>query len=124
MYIQTIAQLSRRIYPNSELTDRVVRTRKFIDENFDKPIPLSKIASAVYCSKFHLSREFKRHYGITPLHYLTEKRITKAKELLSEDSSVTAACYDIGYESVSTFSLLFRQWTGLSPSDFKKSKNE
>jgi AraC-like DNA-binding protein len=124
MYIQTIKKLTEQLYNNPDLTERVIRTRKFIDKNFDKPIPLDKIAGAVYCSKFHLNREFKRYYGITPLQYLTEKRIERAKKLLSANSSVKATCYIVGYESLSTFSTLFKAWTGLSPSDFKKSKNE
>lgn len=124
MYTETIRQLSGQLYKNSDLTERVIRTRKFIDKNFDKPIPLNKIASAVYCSGFHLNREFKRHYGVTPLQYIKEKRIERAKQLLCGQSSVTNTCYSVGYESLSTFSAMFKQSTGLSPGDFKKSKNE
>jgi AraC-like DNA-binding protein len=124
MYAETLRQLSSQLYQNSDLTERVIRTRKFIDKNFDKPIPLSTIASAVYCSRFHLNREFKRHYGVTPLQYIKEKRIERAKQLLCGHSSVTTACYSVGYESLSTFSAMFKQCTGLSPGDFKKSKNE
>src|SRR5687767_3135877 len=118
-YNQTITKLTRLLYHNGDQTDRAIRARKFIDHNFDKPLLLDKIANAVYCSKFHLNREFKRHYGITPLQYLKGKRILEAKKLLSDNSSVTDTCYNVGYDSVSTFSMLFRQWTGFSPSDFK-----
>lgn len=121
-YNRTITKLSRQLYRNSIQTDRAIRVKKFIDQNFEKPIPLDKIASAVYCSKFHLNREFKRHCGITPLQYLKDKRILEAKKLFSDNSSVTDTCYTVGYDSLSTFSMLFKQWTGSSPSDYKKAR--
>lgn len=121
-YNQTITKLTRQLYHNDDQTDRAIRARKFIDHNFDRPIPLNKIANAVYCSKFHLNREFKRHYGVTPSQYLKDKRILEAKKLLSNNSSVTDTCYTVGYDSLSTFSMLFRQWTGFSPSNFKKAR--
>lgn len=121
-YTETIAQLTKQLYHNGDQTDRAIRARKFIDDHFGQPLPLNKIANTVHCSKFHLNREFKRHYGVTPLQYLKDKRISEAKKLLSGPSSVTDTCYTVGYDSLSTFSLLFRQWTGFSPSDFKKAR--
>jgi AraC-like DNA-binding protein len=121
-YNQTITKLTGLLYHNGDQTVRAIRARKFIDHNFNRPIPLDKIANAVYCSKFHLNREFKRHYGITPSQYLKGKRILEAKKLLSDNSSVTDTCYSVGYDSLSTFSMLFRQWTGFSPSNFKKAR--
>jgi AraC-like DNA-binding protein len=76
----------------------------------------------VSSSKFHLNREFKRHYGFTPNKYLKDKRISEAKRLLKDNSTVTDACFSVGYESLSTFSILFRRWTGSNPSDLKKAR--
>ena len=119
---QAIAKLTGQLYHNGNQAERAICTRKFIDHHFDMPIPLDKIAHAVHCSKFHLNREFKRHYGITPSQYLKDQRILEAKKLLSGNSSVSSACYTVGYDSLSTFSMLFRQWTGSSPSDYKKAR--
>ncbi|MBC8111578.1 MAG: AraC family transcriptional regulator, partial [Verrucomicrobia bacterium] len=55
-------------------------------------------------------------------HYLKDKRILEAKKLLSESSTVTDTCFTVGYESLSTFSMLFRRWTGFSPRVFKKAR--
>ena len=121
-YNQTITKMNGQIYVNVHQTERATRARKFIDQNFDKQISLDNIANAVYCSKFHLNREFKRHYGITPSRYLTGKRISEAKKVLKENGSVSDACYSVGYESISTFSILFRRLTGLNPSHIKKAR--
>lgn len=121
-YNQTVKKMSDRLYRNSYQTDRAIRARKFIDKNFDKLIFLDTIASAVFCSKFHLNREFKRHYGMTPSKYLTDKRVSEAKKILLDNGSVTDACFSVGYESLSTFSLLFRRMTGKNAGNFRKAR--
>jgi AraC-like DNA-binding protein len=122
MYNKKITELTKQLYGNVGQTERVIKAKQFIDENYGLEIDLDAITTAANSSRFHLNREFKRHYGITPSHYLKDKRILEAKKLLSESSTVTDACFTVGYESLSTFSMLFRRWTGFSPSVFKKSK--
>ena len=121
-YNKKIAELNKQLYRNAGQTERVIKAKQFIDKNYDLEIDLDTIATAANSSKFHLNREFKRHYGITPSHYLKDKRIVEAKKLLSESSTVTDTCFTIGYGSLSTFSLLFRRWTGFSPRAFKKAR--
>ena len=117
-----IAELTKQLYANVGQTERVIKAKQFIDKNYSVEIDLNTIATAANSSRFHLNREFKRHYGITPSHYLKDKRILEAKKLLSESSTVTDACFTVGYESLSTFSMLFRRWTGCSPKVFKKAR--
>ena len=119
-----IAELTKQLYGNVAQTERVIKAKQFIDKNYGLEINLDAITAAANSSKFHLNREFKRHYGITPSHYLKDKRIIEAKKLLSESSTVTDTCFTVGYDSLSTFSMLFRRWTGFSPRLFKKSKIE
>ena len=123
-YNKKIDELTKQLYGNVGQTERVIKAKQFIDKNYGLAIDLDTITAASNSSKFHLNREFKRHYGITPSHYLKDKRILKAKKLLSESSTVTDTCFTVGYDSLSTFSMLFRRWTGFSPKVFKKSKIE
>ena len=58
-------------------------------------------------------------YGKTPHQYLTSVRMENAKILLNKtDIPVSETCYAVGFESVSSFSGLFRNLTGLSPSEY------
>ena len=72
-----------------------------------------------FVSKFHLLRLFKKHYGQTPRQYIIDKRIEKAKEQLKYGMSVTQTCFAVGFESLGSFSALFRTKTGKSPSEFQ-----
>lgn len=72
-----------------------------------------------FVSKFHLLRLFKKHYGLTPRQYLIDKRIEKSKEQLKNGMSVTETCFAVGFESLGSFSTLFKTKTGKSPSEFQ-----
>ena len=121
-YNKKINELTKQLYGNVAQTERVIKAKQFIDKNYGLEIDLDTISAAANSSRFHLNREFKRHYGITPSHYLKDKRILEAKKLLSESSTVTDTCFTVGYGSLSTFSMLFRRWTGFSPGAFKKAR--
>ncbi|MEO8413335.1 MAG: AraC family transcriptional regulator [Ginsengibacter sp.] len=123
IYNKKISELNDQLYHNIGRTERVIKAKQFLDENYGSAIHLSAIASAVHSSKFHLHREFKRHYGVTPSCYLKDKRILEAKKLLSKNSSVTDTCFIVGYDSLSTFSLLFRRCTGFSPGELKRARS-
>jgi AraC-like DNA-binding protein len=121
-YNKKIAELAKQLYGNVGQTERVIKAKQFIDENYGLKIDLDTITTAANSSKFHLNREFKRHYGITPSHYLRDRRMLEAKKLLSQGSTVINTCFTVGYDSLSTFSMLFRRWAGFSPGVFKRAR--
>jgi AraC-like DNA-binding protein len=57
---------------------------------------------------------------MTPRQYRRDLRTGKAKELLKNGLSVTRVCFDIGYESLPTFSRIFKRGTGYSPKVYQK----
>lgn len=121
-YYQTETLRIRKIcYSNQEQIDIVIETRKYIDKNFDEKISLDLLSHVQSVSKYHLLRLYKRYYGQTPKQYLIEKRIEKAKAFLIEGRSISDTCFSVGFESPSSFSLLFKKKIGLSPSEFQKS---
>jgi AraC-like DNA-binding protein len=64
---------------------------------------------------------FARAFGETPHEFVTRRRIEEAKKLLlAGDQSVTDICFDLGYESLGSFSMRFRSLTGLSPANFRR----
>lgn len=106
------------IYPKLYLYKRIVQAKLFIDDNYADDIELANIAEEAYFSKFHFIRLFKKIYGKTPHQYLTEVRIEKAMQLLWTDVPVTDVCFSVGFESLSSFSGLFKRTVGISPSAY------
>ena len=102
-------------YPKVYLYRRIVQAKLFIDNNFSNQPDLDNIADEAYFSKFHFIRLFKKIYGKTPHQYLTTVRIEKALQLLRADTPVSEVCYAVGFESLSSFSGLFKRMVGLSP---------
>ncbi len=105
-------------YPRIYLYRRIVQAKLFIDHNYAGKINLDNIADEAYFSKFHFIRLFKSIYGRTPHQYLKYVRIERARELLKNNSSVSEACFLVGFESLSSFSGLFYKIAGESPSAY------
>jgi AraC-like DNA-binding protein len=103
-------------YPKIYLYKRIVQAKLFIDNHFDEQIELDNIADEAFFSKFHFIRIFKNIYGKTPHQYLIHVRIEKAKQFLRNNKSVSASCHEVGFESISSFTALFKKLTGITPS--------
>ena len=119
-YNNEINRIRTKCYSNKGQLDIVVGTRHYINNNFDKELNLDLLSNTQFTSKFHLLRLFKRYYGQTPKQYLTDKRIEKGKKFLTQGITVSETCFDIGFESPSSFSTLFKSRVGLTPTKFQK----
>lgn len=106
-------------YPKIYVYRRIVRAKLFIDLACCRKINLEQIANEACFSKFHFIRLFKRIYGMTPHQYCMMRRIEAAKALLrSGRYSVIQACYEVGFESVTSFVALFKRQVGRTPRVF------
>ena len=105
-------------YPKVYLYRRIVQAKLFIDSNYADNIDLDNIADEAYFSKFHFIRQFKKIYGKTPHQYLTVVRIEKSMQLLRTEIPVSEVCYSVGFQSLSSFSGLFKRIVGLTPSAY------
>ena len=96
--------------------------RTLLERNYDAPITIEDLSREVAVSQYHLIRSFRDIYNQTPHQYLMGQRIARAKELLrNTDLSITEICVAVGYESLGSFSSLFRKVAGISPSAYRDS---
>src|SRR5205823_14407191 len=69
----------------------------------------------------HFLRLFKAAFHETPLRYLRRRRLERARRLLTQtDLPVTDICLRVGFESLGSFSTLFRRFAGASPREFRR----
>ncbi len=95
---------------------RLARARRLIDECYHLPLDLAQISSEACLSRFHFLRLFRRAFNKTPHQYLRDRRIERAKELLSSSAlTVTDVCFEVGFESLGSFSTLFHKHVGYPP---------
>lgn len=102
-----------------ELYGRIVAAKVFIDDHYHEPIDLGEISRKAHLSRFHFHRLFSQVYKKTPHQYLTSIRIEKAKNLLSENKQVTDVCNEVGFESLGSFSVLFKKEIGFAPTYYR-----
>ncbi len=99
----------------------ILKTLKFIEENFKDDITSVEIAANVGISSDYITKQFKKELEITPLEYLRKYRIAKAIELIkTTDMSISDISTACGFNDLSLFSRVFKQTFGLTPRDFKK----
>ncbi len=100
------------------------RIEHYIINHIDQKIEIESIASEVGYSSAYINRLFKQHYGLTPHAFMIDKRIQKAKELISihPESSLTDIAYQAGFYDQSHFIKKFKKVYSLSPNNYKLSK--
>jgi AraC-like DNA-binding protein len=104
-----------------ETLERLGRAREFIDHCYDHPLNLDKISEKACFSRYHFLRLFRQAFNKTPHQYLIERRIEKAKELLSDDElRVTDVCFEVGFQSLGSFSSLFHKYVGHAPVSYRQ----
>lgn len=100
----------------------VKRILDYLNENYNKKISLDKIADNMYLSPVYISKIFKEETGESPINYLIQIRLEKAKEIIenSEGSKIKNIADQVGYKDAYHFSKLFKKNYGVSPLNYKK----
>lgn len=94
--------------------------RLLLDRRYDTPLTIDDLSREVALSPYYLIRTFRHVYKQTPHQYLVAQRIARAKDLLrNTDLSITEICVTVGFESLGSFSTLFRKVAGISPRAYR-----
>lgn len=97
------------------------RVRDHLDLHYADPIALDTLADISGMSRFHLIRSFRAAYGVTPIRYLSRRRIERAQDLLRyANLTVTEVCVAVGFSSLGSFSARFTALVGESPTAYQR----
>ena len=105
----------------SENENTVKNALVFIHRNFSAPINLSAAARFCHCSPRNLSGLFKKATGLTVGEYIEELKMKNAKKLLSDSElPITDIAFLCGYSDSNYFTLRFRRFAGVPPTEYRK----
>lgn len=108
---------------SSIIPDVILGIQNYLDKNYSSDINLDLLAKRFSISKYHMAREFKRCIGKSPIDYLIDVRITRAKDLLYDSNrSVSDIGQLVGIPNPNHFLYLFKEREGLTPSTFRKDR--
>lgn len=103
---------------NTESNHPLHKALQYIHDNINEPIGISVLAHNLNMSEANFCQSFKKIMGITPKEYITNLKLTKAKDML-KNQNVTEVAHDLGYENISHFIALFRNKYGITPKQYK-----
>ncbi|MCQ0020462.1 helix-turn-helix transcriptional regulator [Actinomadura madurae] len=95
--------------------------RDAMDREWAGPLDIAAVAARAGYSRYHFVRLFSEVYGETPGAYLARRRIERAQDLLrTANLTVTEICVLVGFSSLGTFCTRFKQQTGMTPTEFRR----
>lgn len=101
----------------------VQATINFMESNLGETISIEEVAEAVHCSRARLFQVFKDSTGMTPNDYWQRLRIDRALRMLTgSKKSITEIAMDCGFSTSQYFSSVFRKYSGVSPTDYRKTE--
>jgi len=100
---------------------KICSGRDYLQEHYTDSFSLTKVAEYSCMSQYHFSRVFTNVFGESPNTFVARLRIEKAKKMLiTESFSISEICAKVGYSSVGSFSSLFSEKVGISPSHYRR----
>ena len=102
--------------------ERLELVLRYVENNFDRTLPLEEVATLANFSVFHFTRFFRETTGMTFGQYVNQFRVEKAVDaLINTNDTITEIVFRSGFNSAKTFNRVFRQIKGCSPSAYKRS---
>jgi two-component system response regulator YesN len=106
---------------NSDVLYSILKVKKYIDENYTKPISLSEASKMASINKTYFCCYFKRITGQSFIDYLNNVRVERSKEFLrNKNLPIKDIAAVVGYRSINYFAVIFKKITGYSPQEFRK----
>lgn len=103
-------------FQSDYLKDLIVYIERHIEDDYS----LNKLAQMTHENKYGFSRKFKAITGMTPMHYVTMKKIFSAKNKITADVDITSLAYNFGFTDLAHFSKVFKKYIGVPPRIYQK----
>lgn len=112
---------NRMRYFQETANESVEPMEQYLKENLSRRITLESMEREFNCSKSTIINRFIRRCQYTPMKYLANLRMMEAERLLIEsDAAMTHIAESVGYDNPSNFARAFKQFTGMSPREYRK----
>lgn len=121
-WVRHIVDKSTRYVAEVRETESIVeRIKKYVALHIDQEISREDIANAVFLNKDYMARIFKQETGISIAAYVQQEKLQLASVLIAKTTtSISGIASQVGYSSFSHFSRVFRQFTGVTPMEYRK----
>jgi AraC family transcriptional regulator len=101
------------------------RLAEFVEEHLAEDISLATLAELVGLSVYHFARAFKQSFGVPPHRYHMARRMDRARTLLQRSAlSVTQIGIQIGFRETSSFTRAFRRFSGPTPTEYRRQRED
>jgi AraC family transcriptional regulator len=121
-HVSSPAQVFPRITREGLDRRRLSRVLDYIEANLEGDLTIDHLASIACLSRFHFARAFKAGIGQAPHQYVSAKRLERAKGLLMRgDQSLVDIALALNFSCQANFTRAFRQVTGQSPGQYRRS---
>jgi len=116
----------KKEYVSKDKKQNLMPAINYINENyFDCNITNDFLAKICKMSTVNFRKTFQKAYSISPIKYLHNFRINKAKSILKSDfESISQVAESVGYNSIYHFSKMFKLYTGVNPSEYAKASRK
>ena len=124
--VSCLLELLKRIKDESRIGQKntkeqmMSQIKRYIEDNFSKPLTLTQIAQNFYMHPIYMQRKFKREVGMTPAEYQKSVRLSKAKAyLLTTDLAIDEISELCGFCNTSYFIKIFKTELSATPLQFR-----
>jgi AraC-like DNA-binding protein len=122
LIIEIIVEHLRSTTINTLSDNNLLYARKFIDENYNQKLTVEEMANMVGYSYHHFRHLFKKHFSVSPIQYVINKRLEKARRLLRyTELSISTITLECGFSNDAQFCTIFKREVGETPRAFRNS---
>ncbi|MGN1291449.1 MAG: helix-turn-helix domain-containing protein, partial [Levilactobacillus brevis] len=121
LFIDVLQEIQVQSQQESAMVQLSGQVQRYLRDHFNEKITNTTLSRAFHFHPNYLIRTLKATTGLTPTEFLRQYRMEEAsKRLLNTNMSETEIASAIGFQNIYYFSTVFKQYTGLSPSQYRR----